>query len=86
MHGRRTKLTAIETFELPMLNTAANTTRTRGHGKLLNKEVHWISYRVLDRWNFTLKLNQRDTDSKSISVFKNRLNKLRNTRIGFFVD
>ena len=44
---------------------------------------YFFSERVVDRWN---KLNQGDVDCGSINGFKNRLEGIRKTRIGFFME
>jgi len=38
---------------------------------------------VINRWN---QLDQRVVDASSISAFKGCLNKIRETRMGFFMD
>jgi len=43
----------------------------------------FFSNRVIDRWN---SLDQDTVDAPSLNCFKNRLNKIRCTRMGFFVD
>jgi len=64
--------------------------RTRGHSwriikhrSNLDVRKYFFSERVVDRWN---KLDQRDIDCESINGFKNKLEGIRKTRIGFFVD
>jgi len=42
-----------------------------------------FSNRVIDRWNG---LDQDTVDAPSLNCFKNRLNKIRFTRVGFFMD
>jgi len=62
----------------------------RGHSKKICKpRLTWIlgniffSNRVIDRWN---SLEQDTVDAPSLNFFKNRLNKIRCTRMGFFMD
>ena len=43
----------------------------------------FLSNRVIDRWN---SLDQDTVDAPSLNCFKNRLNKIRSTRMGFFMD
>ena len=51
--------------------------------RLINHNVIFFSYRVIDRWN---ELPQSITDSGTINTFKNGLNKLRKNRMDFFTD
>jgi len=53
------------------------------HRSNLDVRKYFFSERVVDRRN---KLNQRDIDCGSINSFKNRLEGIRKTRIGFFMD
>jgi len=67
---------------------ADNTRRIRGHSrKLVKFRCIWdcciFSNRVINRWN---QLDQRVVDASSINAFKGCLNKIRKTRMGFFVD
>ena len=62
----------------------------RGHSKKICKprfntdiRKYFFSNRVIDRWN---SLDQDTVDAPSLNCFKNRLNKIRCTRMGFFVD
>ena len=63
--------------------------RTRGHSWTIVKRrsnldiLKYFSERVVDRWN---KLDQRDIDCGSINGFKNKLEGIRKTKIGFFMD
>jgi len=64
--------------------------RTRGHSWKIVKQRHcldlrkyFFSARVVDRWN---RLDQKDIDIDTINGFKRRLEIIRNTRIGFFMD
>ena len=43
----------------------------------------FFSNRVTDRWN---SLDQDTVDAPSLNCFKNRLNKIRCTRMDFFMD
>ena len=61
----------------------------RGHlAKLSKQDVREMlenifSHRVIDRWNA---LDGETVSSSSINTFKNRLNKIRMTRMGYFMD
>jgi len=44
---------------------------------------HFVSNRVIKRWN---QLGQEAVDATSINAFKSKLDRLRYTRMGFFVD
>ena len=53
-----------------------------------NREIqllffYFFSNRVIDKWN---NLDQDTVDAPSLNSFKNRLNKIRSTRMGFFMD
>ena len=70
--------------------TVDNQQRTRGHSwkivkhrSNLDVRKYFFSERVVDRWN---KLDQRDIDCGSINGFKNKLEGIRKTKIGFFMD
>ena len=65
-------------------------TRTRGHLWKLKKRHsrtdlrrHFFSNRVINRWN---QLTLEAVMANSINSFKNQLQKLRDTRMGFFMD
>jgi len=65
-------------------------TWTRGHAAKLEKNRsrldlrrHFFSERVVDRWNG---LNQCVIDSASVNAFKNGLKRMRDKKMGFFVD
>jgi len=67
-----------------------NQQRTRGHTQKIVKQRINLDLRkyfffepVVDRWN---KLDQTDIDCKSINGFKNKLEKIRKQKIGFFMD
>jgi len=64
----------------------------RGHSKKICKPRFntdnllghiFFSNRVIDRWN---SLDQDTVDAPNLNCFKNRLNKIRCTRMGFFMD
>ena len=62
----------------------------RGHSKKIckvrfNTDVrkYFFSNRVIDKWN---NLDQDTVDAPSLNSFKNRLNKIRSRRMGFFMD
>ena len=45
--------------------------------------MHWTHKKVISRWN---KLDQPTVDAPSVSAFKTGLSKIRDKRVGFFVD
>jgi len=47
------------------------------------KKLELFFQTVINRWN---QLDQRVVDASSISAFKGWLNKIRDTRMGFFMD
>jgi len=62
----------------------------RGHSKTFCKprfntdiRKYFFSNLVIDRWN---SLDQDIVDAPSLNCYKNRLNKIRCTRMGFFTD
>ena len=64
----------------------------RGHSKKICKvrfntgidvRKYFFSNRVIDKWN---NLDQDTVDAPSLNSFKNRLNKIRSTRMGFFMN
>lgn len=64
--------------------------RTRGHNWKLRKphctkgiRKYFFSSRVIDRWN---KLTDDIVRSPSINSFKKKLRKVRDTRMGFYMD
>jgi len=64
--------------------------RTRGHSLKLKKfrcrldlRKYFFSERVVDRWNL---LDDETVKAVSLNSFKNRLNKLRQRKMGFFMD
>jgi len=53
-------------------------------GNLLNFGAHGTAVsRIINRWN---QLEQRAVGASSINAFKGWLNKIRETRMGFFLD
>jgi len=63
---------------------------TRGHSWKLAKFQwtrdcckYFFSNRVINRWN---QLDQQTVGTPNINVFKGYLNKIRDTRMGFFMD
>ena len=67
-----------------------NSKRTRGHSCKLKKvrctrdiARYFFSNRVINRWNA---LDQSAVDAPSINAFKQTLVKVRNKRMGFFMD
>ena len=69
---------------------ADNTKGIRGHSRKLVKFrctrdccKYFFSNRVINRWN---QLDQRVVDASSINAFKGWLNKIRETKMGFFMD
>jgi len=85
MYKGFTRLSIDELFERD-----ANIKGTRRHTLRLKKKQsvrdvrrYFFSQRVLNRWN---SLDQETVDVGSINSFKGRLDKLRKTRMGFFMD
>jgi hypothetical protein len=77
-------ITMEQFFEMDMVH------RTRGHTLKCVKQrsktdlrQHFFSERVLDRWNG---LDQKTIDSVSVNSFKSNLQRLRDTRMGLFMD
>ena len=67
-----------------------NNKGTRGHLAKLSKPTcqkdvrkYFFSHRVINCWNA---LDGETFSSSSINTFKNRLNKIRMTRMGYFMD
>ena len=63
---------------------------TRGHSwKLAKPHIRtdsicfFFSVRVVNRWN---SLTQEAVDASSVNVFKNHLDRIWNSRMGFFMD
>ena len=99
MEERRNRADLLEVFKMKSgfsavsfdaFFTVDSQQRTRGHSwriikhrSNLDVRKYFFSERVVDRWN---KLDQRDIDCESINGFKNKLEGIRKTRIGFFVD
>ena len=66
------------------------TDQWRGHSWKLVKSHRstdarrfFFSARVINRWN---SLSQEAVDASSVNVFKNQLDRIRNSRMGFFMD
>ena len=85
MYKGFTKLDISELFVMDL-----NVKATRGHTAKLEKpscmrdcRKYFFSHRVVGRWN---SLGQKTVDAPSINAFKGRLDKLRQTRMGFFMD
>ena len=64
--------------------------RTRGHTFKLKKNYcgtearyHFFSNRVVNRWN---QLEPEDVEVTTVNTFKNHLQKIKNTRMDFFMD
>ena len=64
--------------------------RTRGHSLRVSKKqsakdfrLHFFSQRVVNRWNA---LDQETVDAPSLNSFKNGLQRIHSTKIGFFED
>ena len=99
LEERRNRMDLLEVFKMKSGSSAVpfNTffvidtqQRTRGHTWKIVKQrnnldvrKYFFSSRVVDRWN---KLRQTDIDCESINGFKNKLDKLRKNKIGFFMD
>jgi len=80
--------TAIQFESLFTLD--CNNKGTRDHLAKLSKprchknvRKYFFSHRVIDCWNA---LDGETVSSSSINAFKNRLNKIRMTRMGYFMD
>jgi len=97
---RRNRADLIELFKIykgfttvpfqSLFTLDCNNNGTRSHLAKLSKpgcqkdvRKYFFSYRVINRWNA---LDEENISSSSINVFKNRLNKIRLTRIGYFMD
>jgi len=99
LEERRNKADIIEVFKmakgwstipLESLFELSTTKHLRGHSLKLVKhrsslEVrrNFFTERLINRWN---SLDQQSLDANSLNCFKNHLQRLRNTRMGFFVD
>ena len=77
-------------FPLECIFQLSTTKHLRGHNfKLVkhrsNLELrrNFFTERLINRWN---SLDQQSLDVDSVNCFKNHLQRLRNTRMGFFVD
>jgi len=84
MYKGFTKMDICELF-----TTDLNFKGTRGHTLKLEKpgcirdNRKFFSHRVIGCWN---SLDQETIDAPSITAFKGRLHKLRQTRVGFLMD
>ncbi len=99
LEERRNRADLIEVFKIMKgltfpgmggLFQISSYTRTRGHSLKLAKNrsrmdlrKYFFSERVVGRWNG---LDQDTIDSQTIVQFKNSLQRIRSTRIGFFLD
>lgn len=99
LEERRNRADLIEVFKLYRGYTSIplkrffetdSTGRTRGHSQKLckpccHKDIrkYFFSVRVINRWN---SLSEAIIQSSSVNTFKNHLQKLRITRMGFFMD
>jgi len=70
LYGESWKTTAFGTLEF-------------GHRSNLEVGCNFFTERLINRWN---SLDQRSLDVDSVNCFKNQLQRLRNTRMGFFMD
>jgi len=99
LEERRNRADIIEVFKmakgwsaipLESMFELSTTKHLRGHNLKLvkhrsNLELrrNFFTERLINRWNG---LDQQSLDVDSINCFKNHLQRLRNTRMGFFVD
>jgi len=71
-------------FELSMTkHLRGHTLKLVKHRSTLEARCHFFTERLSNRWN---SLDQWALDVDSVSCFRNHLQRLRNTRMGFFVD
>ena len=100
LEERRNRQDLIEVFKMcngmsrlklnEFFTLADNNIGTRGHSRKLAKFrctrdccKYFFSNRVINRWN---QLDQRAVEATSINAFKGLLSKIRETRMGFFMD
>jgi ribonucleases P/MRP protein subunit RPP40 len=99
LEERRNRADLIETFKLikgispipyDIFFELVRDSRTRGHGykitkRRFNKTVRQYSFsqRVISRWN---SLDTQTVESQTLNEFKSRLSKLRNMKMGLFMD
>jgi len=100
LEERRNRLDIIEVFKMyrgysssalqELFEMDTNSKDTRGHSCKLKKvrctwdiARYFFSNRVINRWNV---LDQSALDTSSINAFKQTLVKVRNNRMGFFMD
>jgi len=83
-------LKGISAASLKKMFSLASNSRTRGHSMKIVKSHcrtdirrFFFSERVINRWN---SLPQEAVDSGSVNMFKNSLDRLRSSRMGFFMD
>ena len=100
LEERRNRADLLELFKMykgytsvhfeSLFTLDCNNQGTRGHLAKLSKprcqkdvRKYFFSHRVINRWNA---LDGETVSSSSINAFKNRLNKIRKTRMGYFMD
>ena len=99
LEERRNRVDLIEVFKmakglsatpLSTFFTVDSSTRTRGHQYKICKKYSkgntrhcFFSERVVNRWN---SLSAEAVNSSSLNGFKNHLTRIRNKRMGFFMD
>ena len=99
LEERRNRQDIIEVFKMyrgyssvalqELFEIDTNSKGTRGHSCKLKKVrctrdiARFFSNRVINRWNA---LDQTEVDAPSINAFKQILVKVRNNRMGFFMD
>jgi len=96
LEGRRNRCDLIEVFKMfysyteidikVLFTLDGNNKGLCGHSKRICKprfNTDILSNRVIDRWKG---LNKVTVDAPSLNCFKNRLNKTRCTKMGFFMD
>ena len=71
-------------FEIsPVSHTRGHSVKLRKHHSSCDARHYFFSERVVTRWN---SLSQEAVSAPSLNSFKNHLNKLRHTKMGFFMD
>jgi len=80
----------MSTVPFECLFALSTATNTRGHSaKIAKHHCHldlrryFFSERTVDRWN---NLSQQDISCSTVNSFKNCLNRIRHTKMGFFMD
>jgi len=66
-----------------VVNTRCHSAKIAKPRSHLDLRHHFFSSRVIDRWN---SLPQSVIDCNTLNCFKNGLDKMRNTKMGFFMD